>query len=151
MRAATVNSPMPKTAAEWRIYNKGVIEAFRATDGRQPGRKNPLILLTTTGAKTGEPRVVPLNFSTDGERLVVIASNGGASSHPGWYRNLAANPIVTIEHGDRTFRARATTADEPERTRLFDQQAREMPFFNGYRRSVKAREIPVVIFTPLED
>ena len=137
---------MTKTGAEWREYNAGVIADFRANNGRQPRRKNPVILLTTTGAKTGKPRTVPLNFSTDGDRLVVIASNGGSSTHPVWYRNLVAHPEVTIEHGDETFQARASTAEEPERTRLFDQQAKEMAFFDSYRKRVKAREIPVVVF-----
>ena len=89
-------------------------------------------------------------FSTDGDRLVVIASAGGSETHPSWYLNLAANPDVTIEHGEETFRARAHTAAEPERTRLFDQQAKLMPFFGMYRRQVTNREIPVVVFERVE-
>src|SRR5262249_29361056 len=99
---------------------------------------------------TGRPLVTPLNFSEDGERLVVIASAGGAAQHPAWYHNLVAHPEVTIERGSETFRARARTAVEPERTRLDDAQARLMPFFNGYRRSVTSREIPVVVFERLD-
>ena len=137
---------MPKTGAEWNAYNKGVIADYRRNAGAIPGRKSPVILRTTIGSKSGEPRVVPLNFSTDGARLVVIASSGGAPAHPVWYTNLVADPIVTIEHAGETFRARATTAAEPERTRLYDAQAKEMSFFNGYRRAVKEREIPVVVF-----
>ena len=133
------------TAADWQKMNDPVIREFRAKGGRT-ARKNPVILLTTTGAKSGLPRVTPLNFSADGDRLVVIASKGGSSTHPAWYLNLVANPEVTIEHDGETFRARASTAEEPERTRLFDAQAREMPFFDGYRRRVRAREIPVVVF-----
>ena len=78
------------------------------------------------------------------------SASGGAATHPAWYRNLVKNPIVTIEHGDETFRARARTAEEPERTRLFDQQAALMPFFDGYRRRVRAREIPVVVFDRID-
>jgi deazaflavin-dependent oxidoreductase (nitroreductase family) len=130
--------------------NESVIEEFRASGGRLRSRTNPVILLTTVGHRTGKPRVVPLNFSEDGDRLVVIASAGGSSKHPGWYRNLVANPGVTIEHDGETFRARARTAEEPERTRLFDAQAARMPFFSGYRRRVKAREIPVVVFERLD-
>ena len=133
------------TAADWQKMNDPVIEDFRARGGRTT-RKNPVILLTTTGAKTGLPRVTPLNFSVDGDRLVVIASKGGSSTHPAWYLNLVANPEVTIEHEGETFGARASTAQEPERTRLFDEQAKLMPFFDAYRRRVKAREIPVVVF-----
>ena len=81
-----------------------------------------------------------------GKRLVVIASKGGSRTHPAWYLNLVAHPEVTIEQGAETFQARASTAEEPERTRLFDQQAAKMSFFDTYRRRVTAREIPVVVF-----
>jgi deazaflavin-dependent oxidoreductase (nitroreductase family) len=130
----------------WKKMNDPVIESFRANGGEVPGRQWPVILLTTTGAKSGQPRVNPLNFSVDGDRLVVIASKGGSPTHPDWYRNLVANPEVTIEYGGETFQARASTAEEPERTRLFDQQAALMPFFDGYRQKVEARQIPVVVF-----
>jgi deazaflavin-dependent oxidoreductase (nitroreductase family) len=138
-----------RTVAEWQRMNDPVIAEFRANGGGVRGRQWPVLLLTTTGAKSGQPRVTPLNFSTDGDRLVVIASKGGAPTHPDWYRNLVANPEVTIELGRETFRARASTAEEPERTRLFDQQAAQMPFFDQYRKTVDAREIPVVVFERL--
>jgi deazaflavin-dependent oxidoreductase (nitroreductase family) len=138
-----------RSAAEWQRMNEPVIAEFRANGGRVKGRQYPVLLLTTTGAKSGQPRVTPLNYTTDGDRLVVIASKGGSPTHPDWYRNLVANPEVTIEVGAETFRARATPAVEPERTRLFDQQAAQQPFFDGYRRRVKAREIPVVVFERL--
>jgi deazaflavin-dependent oxidoreductase (nitroreductase family) len=136
---------MSKSAAEWQQMNDPVIAEFRSKGGRT-SRKYPVILLTTKGAKTGTERVTPLNFSVDGDRLVVIASKGGSPTHPSWYVNLVADPKVTIEHEGETFRALARTATEPERTRLFDQQAAEMPFFDGYRKRVKSREIPVVVF-----
>lgn len=134
----------------WKQMNDPVIAAFRANGGTVPGRQWPVILLTTIGAKSGQPRVTPLNYSVDGDRLVVIASKGGSPTHPDWYRNLVANPEVTIEYGNETFRARARTAEEPERTRLFDQQAAQMTFFDAYRQKVTAREIPVVIFERLD-
>jgi len=135
----------PRSTADWRAMNEPVIAEFRARGGRV-SRKYPVLLLTTTGAKSGKPRVTPLNFSVDGDRLVVIASAGGASRHPGWYLNLVANPEVTIELGSETFAARAWIAEEPERTRLFDLQAATMSFFDGYRRRVTARQIPVLVF-----
>ena len=140
---------MTMSVAAWKRMNEPVIAAFRKNGGRT-GRKHPVILLTTIGARTGQPRVTPLNFSEDAGRLVVIASKGGAATHPAWFHNLVANPEVTIEHGSETFRARAIVAEEPERSRLFDRQAAAMPFFDGYRRRVKAREIPVVIFERLD-
>ncbi len=140
----------PHTAEYWKQMNDPVIASFRANGGRVKGRRWPVILLTTIGAKSGKPRITPLNFSTDGDRLVVIASKGGSATHPGWYHNLLADPEVTIELGDERFRARAVTADEPERTRLFDLQAAQMPFFDSYRKRVKARQIPVVVFERIE-
>jgi deazaflavin-dependent oxidoreductase (nitroreductase family) len=140
---------MSSNAERWRAMNERVIRQFRERGGHTD-RSHPVILLTTVGAKTGKERVTPLNFSRDGDRIVVIASAGGAAAHPAWYLNLVANPEVTIEDEGETFRARARTAEEPERTRLFDAQARAMPFFDGYRKRVKAREIPVVVFERID-
>jgi deazaflavin-dependent oxidoreductase (nitroreductase family) len=139
-----------RSAASWHELNERVIAEFRANGGVVKGRKWPVILLTTTGARTGRPHVTPLNFSRDGDRLVVIASKGGSATHPDWYRNLVSNPEVTIEHGFEKFRAHVRVAREPERSRLFDCQAAAMTFFDGYRKRVKAREIPVVVFEPSE-
>ncbi|HET8629792.1 MAG TPA: nitroreductase family deazaflavin-dependent oxidoreductase [Thermomicrobiales bacterium] len=139
-----------RTADDWRRMNDPMIAEFRANDGRVPSRRWPVLLLTTTGAKSGRPYTTPLNYSTDGNRLVVIASKGGAPAHPDWYRNLVAHPEVTIELGGETFRARARAAEEPERTRLYDQQVAQMPFFDDYRQRVTARQIPVVVFERLD-
>ena len=139
-----------KKAPAWQEMNDPVIAEYRATGGRVTGRfaGRPLLLLTTTGARSGRPFTTPLNYSVDGDRLVVIASKGGSSSHPDWYHNLVANPEVTVELGAERFRARASTAEEPERTRLFEQQAAQMPFFAEYQRQV-ARQIPVVVLERL--
>lgn len=130
---------------DWNAFNKEVIEQFRANGGQIPGRKNPVILLTTTGAKSGLPRTTPLNYSTDGDRIVVIASKGAAPTHPDWYHNLLANPEALIERGTETFQVRATVAEGEERTRLFDAQAALMPFFAEYQQQT-TRQIPVIIF-----
>ena len=125
--------------------NEPLIAEFRAACGRLK-RKNPVLLLTTTGARTGRSITVPLNYTLDEDRLVVIASAGGSARHPAWFRNLEANPDVVIEHNGETHRARAHVVPEPDRTRLYDNQVASMPFFDGYRKRVKAREIPVVAF-----
>ena len=138
------------TPADWAAMNDPVVTAFRANGGRVPGR-GPILLLTTIGARTGQPRLTPLNFSHDGDRLVVIGSKGGSATHPAWYRNLCATPVVTVEVGAERYRARATTAQEPERTRLFDAQVAQMAFFDTYRRMVTDREIPVVVLERLPD
>ncbi len=139
---------MSRDRTAWNEMNTPVIEEFRARGGKT-GRAHPVILLTTTGRRTGQTHTTPLNFSVDGDRLVVIASKGGSATHPDWFHNVVAHPEVTIEHAGETFAARASVAQEPERTRLFDHQAAQMPFFDAYRRRVKKREIPVVIFERL--
>jgi deazaflavin-dependent oxidoreductase (nitroreductase family) len=130
---------------DWDAFNEGVVEQFRANGGQIPGRKYPLILLTTTGAKTGLPRTTPLNYSTDGDRIIVIASKAASPTHPDWYHNLVANPEATIEIGAEKFPVRATIAQGEERERLFNAQAALMPFFAEYQRQT-ARQIPVIIF-----
>jgi deazaflavin-dependent oxidoreductase (nitroreductase family) len=134
----------------WQAMNRGVIADFRANDGVVKRRKHPLLLLTTKGARSGREHVTPLNYSRDGERVVVIASKGGSATHPDWYRNIVAHPEVQIEDGTDTYRARATVAQEPERTRLYDQQVKQMSFFDSYRKRVKSREIPVVLFERID-
>jgi deazaflavin-dependent oxidoreductase (nitroreductase family) len=130
---------------EWRELDDRVIAEFRANGGEVKSRKWPVILLTTKGRRSGRNHVTPLNFTRDGDRIVVIASKGGASKHPDWFLNLAKNPEVTVEDGGEKFRARARVTEEPERTRLYDKQASVMTFFDGYRKRVRSREIPVVV------
>ena len=134
------------STAHIQSFNEQLIAEFRANGGQTTGpfANRPLLLLTTTGAKSGQPRTTPLVHTTDGDRLVVIASKGGAPSSPAWFHNLVANPVVTIELGTETFQARATVAQEPERTRLYEQQAALMPSFADYQRKT-TREIPAVI------
>jgi deazaflavin-dependent oxidoreductase (nitroreductase family) len=127
-------------------WNVAIINEFRANNGKVGGQFEgaPLLLLHTTGAKSGTVRVNPLAFTHDGERFVVIASKGGAPTNPDWYYNILANPLVTVEVGSEQFQARATAAAEPERTRLFEQMAAQMPGFAEYQRNT-ARTIPVVV------
>jgi deazaflavin-dependent oxidoreductase (nitroreductase family) len=126
-------------------FNKQVIEEFRANDGKVGGMFEgaPMMLLTTTGAKSGQPRIAPLVYTSDGDRIVIIASKGGAPTHPDWYHNIAANPEVTVEVGAEKFPARAEIAAEPERTRLFNAQADIMPNFYEYQKNTD-RTIPVI-------
>lgn len=128
--------------------NQGVIREFRANQGKVGGPMEgmPILLLTMTGAKTGRSLTRPLCYSRDGERLVVIASYGGAPHNPPWYYNLIAHPEVTVEVGTEKFKARAAETSGAERQRLFDAQARLMPFFNDYQKKTK-RQLPVLILT----
>lgn len=125
-------------------YNQAVIETFRANGGKVPG-PNRLLLLTTTGAKSGLPRTTPVAYSTDGDRLVIVASKGGAPTNPDWYFNLLANPTVTVELGTEQFQAHASViADEHEREQLYARHAELMPGFAEYPKKT-TRPIPVVL------
>ena len=137
-------------AARWKAMNDALIAEYRKSGGKLK-RRNPVLLLTTTGARSGRRLTIPLNYSRDGERWVVIASAGGARHHPAWYHNLVANPEVQIDVDGESFAARAATAEEPERTRLYDQQVGRMAFFDGYRRRVRSRQIPVVVFERVDE
>jgi deazaflavin-dependent oxidoreductase (nitroreductase family) len=130
---------------DWDAFNRDVIAEFRANGGQVAGRKYPVILLTTTGAKSGRPHTTPLNYSMDGDRIIVIASKAAAPTHPDWYHNLVAHPEAIIELGAERFAVRARAAEGPERERLFDAQAALMPFFAEYQQQT-ARQIPVIIF-----
>jgi deazaflavin-dependent oxidoreductase (nitroreductase family) len=133
-------------AKTWNDRNQKIAAEFRANGGRVKGwEQKPLLILTTTGAKSGLPREAPLCYVKDGERYVLIASKGGSPTHPDWYRNLLANPGVTVEVGIETFPARATFPQGPERRRLYDAMAAVMPFFADYERNTPQREIPVVL------
>src|SRR4029450_2120527 len=98
---------------DFNAFNRSIIAEFRENDGavNGPFAGAPLLLLTTTGAKTGIERTTPLVHTRDGDHIVIIASKGGAPSHPDWYRNLSANPLVTVELPGETFHAKARVAD----------------------------------------
>ncbi len=127
-------------------FNKNLIDEFRANDGKVSGGFEgwPLLLLTTTGAKTGLKRTSPVVHSVDNGRDVIIASKGGAPHHPHWYLNLVANPEVTVEIPGETYQARAVVPEGAERERLYRQQAEQMPNFAEYQEKTD-REIPVVV------
>ena len=138
------------TRNSWQERNEPIIRAFRANNGRLDGQGQgrSLLLLTTTGARSGQPRVAPLAFTRSGEHYVVIASKGGSPSHPDWYHNLVSHPTVTVEVGGETFRARARVAEGDEHDILFEAQAREMPNFADYQQKT-SRKIPVVVLERL--
>lgn len=130
--------------------NKRIIEDFRANEGKVGGyfENTPLLLLHTTGAKSGKERVNPVATIKDNGRLVIVASKGGASSHPDWYHNLVANPIVGVEYGTEEFKARATVTSEPERSQLYEKMAEKNPGFKEYEKRTD-RTIPVITLTRL--
>lgn len=129
-------------------WNTKIIEEFRANEGKVGGpfAGSRLLLLHTKGAKTGLERVNPLACELDGDRYLVAASKGGAPTDPDWYRNLIANPDVSVELGTETFDAKATVATEPERTKLYEKFEARGPAFVEYK-SKTSRVIPVIILT----
>ena len=134
--------------AEVNNWNQKIIEEFRANGGKVGGNfaGRTLLLLHTKGAKSGQERINPVAYTKDGDRLVIIASKGGAPNNPAWYHNIVANPQVTVEVGMEQFQADAVIAEEPERTRLYDQMVEVMPGFGEYRRKT-TRQIPVIVLT----
>jgi deazaflavin-dependent oxidoreductase (nitroreductase family) len=127
-------------------FNEGVIKDFRANGGKVGGQMEniPLLLVTMKGAKSGRTITLPLAYSKDGNRFVVIASYAGAPHNPSWYHNLVAHPDVTIELGSEKFPAKASVAQGAERDRLFKQQADQLPIFNEYQKKT-TRRIPVIV------
>jgi deazaflavin-dependent oxidoreductase (nitroreductase family) len=129
-------------------WNKAIIDEFRANAGKVGGQfaGRTLLLLHTTGAKSGETRVNPLVYIPDSERYVIVASKGGAPTNPDWYYNLSANPEVTVEVGSEKFQAVAQVTAEPERTRLYEKMETVNPGFTEYK-SKTTRSIPVITLT----
>jgi deazaflavin-dependent oxidoreductase (nitroreductase family) len=124
-------------------YNQSIIEQFRANGGTTD-IPYPILLLTTIGAKSGQPRTSPVTYSRDDDHIVIIASKAGAPTNPDWYANLLANPLVTVELGTVKFQARATVVEGEERKRLYAQHAAEMPEFAEYAKKT-TRQIPVIV------
>ena len=131
-------------------YNRKLIEDFRANRNKVGGpfEGRRLLLLTTTGARSGKPRTTPMMYIPDGERLLVIASNAGAPAHPDWYRNLLAHPQVTVEVGTETFEATAAVAEGEERQRLWTRIVELYPFFAEHQAKI-TRQIPVIVLSRL--
>jgi deazaflavin-dependent oxidoreductase (nitroreductase family) len=132
-------------------FNAKIIDEFRANEGRVGGmfESMPLLLLHHTGAKSGQVRVNPVAYLPDDGRYVIIASKGGAPSHPAWYHNLKAHPSATIEVGTQTFPVTASEATGAERERLFRAQAQRLPQFADYEQKTD-RVIPVIVLTPAQ-
>lgn len=131
-----------------REYNRNLIAEFRANGGKLSGRlsNSHILLLTTTGARTGQQRTTPLGYGVDGDRYVVVAANAGAPAHPDWYYNLLANLTVTVEVGAERFTARATIAAGPERDRLVARAAEIVPWYAA-QQAKTTRPIPFVVFS----
>ncbi len=135
--------------ADWNETNRPVIDEFRANGGEVNEamggyfKGKPLLLLHTTGAKTGAERVTPLMYLDEVDRRYVFASQGGAPDNPDWYHNLKANPDVTVETGTGSYPARATEVTGGERDRIYAAQVAAFPQFGDYEQKT-TRKIPVI-------
>jgi deazaflavin-dependent oxidoreductase (nitroreductase family) len=132
-------------------WNTQVINEFRANEGRVGGNFEgaPMVLLTTTGAKSGKQFTTPLVYLPDAgnpKRIYIFASKAGAPSNPDWYYNLTANPTVTLEVGPEKFEASATEIAGAQRDEIYAEQVRHMPGFADYEKST-TRVIPVIALT----
>lgn len=132
------------------IFVKANLALYRATGGRVGGSfaGAPVLLLTTTGRRSGKERTTPLLYLADGSSLVVVASAGGASKHPAWYLNLSANPEVEVQIRRDVERRLARTASLEERLELWPKVTAMYGDYETYQRRTE-REIPVVILEPL--
>jgi deazaflavin-dependent oxidoreductase (nitroreductase family) len=130
-------------------WNQKIIEEFRANAGKVGGpfEGADLVLLTTTGARTGRRHTAPLMSLRDGDRIIVAASAAGAPSHPAWYHNLLADPQVTVETGTSTLQATAVVTEGEERDRLYARFVEIAPGFAEYQAKT-SRVIPVVALHP---
>ena len=137
--------------SELHDFNQQVIREFRANHGKVGGQlaNMPVLLLTTTGAKSGRAITKPLVYTTDGDRLVVLASFAGGPKNPPWYYNVVANPEAVVEVGSERFRVRAAVTAGEERQRLFNRQAQQMPIFAEYQQKT-TRQIPVLVLTRMD-
>ncbi|MEC3913186.1 nitroreductase family deazaflavin-dependent oxidoreductase [Nocardia sp. CDC160] len=127
-------------------FNESVIEEFRANGGKVGGPfegRDNMVVITTIGAKSGRAVTNPLVYVPDGERIVLIASNGGADKHPAWYHNLRANPELTVELGTETYTGKAEFLTGAEADELYERMIALMPVFAEYRTKT-TRKIPVV-------
>jgi deazaflavin-dependent oxidoreductase (nitroreductase family) len=130
-------------------WNTRLIEEFRANGGKVGGQfaGAPLLLLHTTGARSGEERVNPVMYQDLGGTVAVFASKAGAPTNPDWYHNVVANPEVTAEIGTETRRFRARVATGDEREQIWARQKQDFPGFADYEANT-SREIPVVVLEP---
>jgi deazaflavin-dependent oxidoreductase (nitroreductase family) len=127
-------------------WNTAIIDEFRANGGKVGGNFEgaPLLILHTTGAKSGQERLAPVMYQAVGDDVAVFASKAGAATHPDWYHNLVADPTATVEVGDETYEVKARIAEGDERERIWSTQKERYPGFAGYEQAT-TREIPVVV------
>ena len=131
--------------ADRNAFNAALIEEFRANGGKVGGRfeGRPVVLVTTTGAKSGRKLTIPLVYLQEGDHRYIFASKAGSPTHPDWYHNLVANPTVTVEVGTETYEATAVIITGADHDRLYAKQFEAAPIFGEYQQKT-TRVIPVI-------
>ncbi|HEY4388843.1 MAG TPA: nitroreductase family deazaflavin-dependent oxidoreductase [Ktedonobacteraceae bacterium] len=126
--------------------SRETFEEFRANGGKvgEPFEGGLLLLLTTTGARSGQPHTIPLVYLPDGDRLIILASAAGVPRHPAWYHNLVAHPKATVEVGTETFEVTATITTGEEREQLWAKTIKQYPGFADYQTKT-TRQLPVIL------
>jgi deazaflavin-dependent oxidoreductase (nitroreductase family) len=142
---------MPSTAEE-SSWNDSLMADFRAhggqiTQGRLAGAS--MLLMTSTGARTGLPRIAPVGYHRDGAGYVVVGSNSGRPEQPAWLANVSKTPVVTVEVGTDKFQARVRITEGAERRRLLDARIAAVPQFGVYEKMV-SRDLPVIVLERIE-
>jgi deazaflavin-dependent oxidoreductase (nitroreductase family) len=140
----------PRRAGE--LYGQEHVERYRATDGKEGHdwvEGAPVLLLTTTGRKSGKERTTPLIYGRSGDDVLLVASDGGAPKSPPWYHNLKANPDVGVQIWGERFRARARAATSEERPEMWRTMVGHWPYYDRYQEMTE-REIPVVVLQRID-
>ena len=149
-----IDAKMPDNLPQWmkdhvdRYMKSGGKDGHMFTTPTQPGLSVPSLLLVTKGRKTGNKHLFPLFYGETGKSYFLVASKGGAPDHPGWYKNILANPEVEVQVGTKTLQAKARTVSGAERAKLWDSAVVWWPPYVDYQKKT-AREIPVVVLDPL--
>lgn len=128
------------------VIHRGLYRLTNGTVGANLGGRS-MVLLTTTGRKSGKHRTAPIQYMKDGDNIILVASNGGNVNHPAWWHNIGANPDVTVQIGKKKMRARAETADDEERARLWPLLVEFYPGYQAYEEETE-RTVQVVIVRP---
>ena len=149
-----IDAKMPENLPQWmkdhvdRYLKSGGKDGHMFTTPNQPGLSVPSLLLVTKGRKTGKKHLFPLFYGEAGKSYFLVASKGGAPDHPGWYKNILANPEVELQVGTKTMKAKARTASGAERQKLWDNAITWWPPYFDYQKKTQ-REIPVVVLDPV--
>ena len=149
-----IDAKMPDNLPQWmkdhvdRYLKSGGKDGHMFTTPNQPGLSVPSLLLVTKGRKSGKKHLFPLFYGETGKSYFIVASKGGAPDHPGWYKNMLANPDVEIQVGTAAMKAKARTASGEERAKLWKQAVAFFPPYADYEKKAGSREIPVVVLDP---